>query len=86
MSVPGDNIIGAIASVIVPIIRIRMTPQNSMVEQDSRGGYVLNRTMFHEALKSALFDWITKMRRGDDGLRDKMRRRMDELIDKHFAV
>ena len=66
--------------------KIRMTKQPKIVESDGKGTYVLNRTMFHQALKSRFSDWITGLRNGDTTLRANLRKRMDELIAKHFAV
>jgi hypothetical protein len=65
---------------------IRMTPQTKTIERDLSGGWILNRTMFHSALKTAFEDWIAQLRAGDETLRENMRRRMDEIINKHYAT
>lgn len=61
---------------------IRMTPQKRIVERDA-GKWILNRSMFHKALKTALEDWIAKLRAGNQTARDNMQRRMNEIINKH---
>jgi hypothetical protein len=62
---------------------IRMTRQTRIVERDASGNWILDRAMFHGALKMALEDWIAKLRVGNQTARDNMRRRMNEIIDKH---
>jgi hypothetical protein len=64
---------------------IRMTPQTQIIEKDAFGIWILNRTMFHSALKTAFEQWLAKLRAGDQTLRENMRRRMDEIIDRHSA-
>jgi hypothetical protein len=66
------------------IIR-RAEPRNKIIKKDAEGNLVLNRTMFHEALKAELDDWISRIRRGDIAAREKMRARMQEIIGVHFA-
>jgi len=65
---------------------IRMTPQREIVEKDPSGAYILNRTMFHKALKEAFQGWLAKLRDGDTTLRENMRCRMDEIVRKHYAA
>jgi len=66
--------------------KIRMTPQGQIVETDGSGTYVLNRTMFHGALKSAFSDWITTLRSGNQQRRRNMHQRMEEIIKRHYAI
>ncbi len=62
-------------------------PRNSIVKQSKHGDYRINRTRFHQALKAAVADWINELRRGQDiALRKNMRKRMDQIISKHFAT
>ncbi len=63
----------------------KTVPQHVIAEKNKRGDYVLNRTKFHIALKAALGDWIKKLRDGDAAMRNKMRKRMNEVIAKHYA-
>ena len=62
---------------------IRMTPQKSIAESDASGNYILNRTMFHDGLKVVFAAWVTKLRSGDTILRQNMRQRMNEIIQRH---
>ena len=66
------------------IIRKR-EPRNKIVEKDSQGNFMLNRTMFHNALKAELDDWVSRMKMGDQTAREKMRVRMQEIVAIHFA-
>jgi len=62
-------------------------PRYSIIDQSKHGGYRINRTMFHEALKAAVADWIKELRRGQDSdLRENMRHRMDQIIKIHNAT
>jgi hypothetical protein len=61
----------------------KTVPSSAMPEPEKNGGYKLNRTKFHGAVKATFEDWIVKLRAGDTDLRDKMRRRLNEIIDKH---
>lgn len=49
------------------------------------GGYILNRTKFHEALSATFDEWIADLRNGDVALRANMRKRMNDIIHKHYA-
>lgn len=61
----------------------RTTPSGVTPQRNKAGGYRLNRTMFHIALRKTFEDWITALRAGDGGLRNRMRDRMDQIIAKH---
>lgn len=63
---------------------VRLVPQEHIVEQDANDNYVLNRTMFHNALKKNLDNWLRSMREGDEGVRKKMKDRMQQIIGIHF--
>jgi hypothetical protein len=62
----------------------RTIPRNAVMEQNTHGDHVLNRTKSHNALKGAFEDWIAKLHAGDQTLRDNMRRRMNRIIQKHY--
>jgi hypothetical protein len=49
----------------------------------NKGGYILNRTKFHEALNATFVEWIANLRHGHVALRANMRRRMDQIVAKH---
>ena len=66
------------------IIR-KAEPRNKIIEKDAGGNFILNRTMFHNALKAELDDWVSKMKMGDQTAREKMRARMQEIVAIHFA-
>jgi len=59
---------------------IRMMKTQHIVEQDSSGAWIVNRTMFHHAVVRAFAAWIVRMRTGDLVARNNMRHRMDEII------
>jgi hypothetical protein len=63
----------------------KTVPRDVVAQKNRNGDYVLNRTKFHGALKAALKDWVAKLRDGDAGLRGNMRKRMNEVIAKHYA-
>jgi hypothetical protein len=63
----------------------RTLPKNSIIEQRPGAGYVINRTKFHDALKSTFDDWIANLRDGDVALRENMRNRMKQIITTHYA-
>ena len=46
-------------------------------------GTSLNRNAFHRALKHELDTWLARLRNGDKKLRDNMKNRMTEIIEKH---
>src|SRR5580692_11899275 len=54
-------------------------PKNLHVEQIGQN-FVLNRSMFHEALKSEFEQWLERLRAGDRQLRLNMKNRMKELV------
>ena len=60
-------------------------PKNSIIEKRSSGGYTINRTKFHKALKGMFEDWLVQLRAGDAALRGKMRDRMNHIITAHYA-
>ncbi len=60
----------------------RTIPRDAIVKQNARGEYVLNRTEFHKALRSVVNAWIQKLRSGDPNSLDKMKDRMNEIINK----
>lgn len=62
-------------------------PAEGIVERDSLGTFVLNRIHFHAALKELLDDWLARLRSGDDiDARQKMKTRMEQIIEKHFSI
>jgi hypothetical protein len=58
-------------------------PRNAIISKN-KGGYVLNRTKFHEALSAAFECWIADLRGGNVALRENMRKRMDQTIDRQY--
>jgi hypothetical protein len=60
-------------------------PKNSLIEKRLGGGYTINRTKFHEAVKATFEDWVAQLRTGDATLHDKMRDRMNQIIKAHYA-
>ena len=64
----------------------KTVPRDVILRQNKNGDYQLNRTKFHGALRAAFDDWIVKLRGGDATLRDKMRKRMNEIIAKHYPA
>ena len=65
---------------------IRMAePAGKIVQSDAEGNFVLYRTKFHKALKAELEDWLSRIRNGDRTARERMRTRMQEILDRHFA-
>lgn len=63
----------------------KTVPRQVIAQKNKRGDYVLNRTKFHNALKAAFGEWVKKLRDGDAAMRDNMRKRMNEVIAKHYA-
>jgi hypothetical protein len=63
----------------------RTVPSGVIPQMNKAGGYKLNRTKFHNALKATFGEWIAKLRAGDVALRKHMRDRMDQIIAKHYA-
>jgi hypothetical protein len=61
-------------------------PPGKIIEQDSEGNFVLNRSLFHCALKAEFSEWISQMRAGDADARKKMKARMEQIIDRHFQL
>lgn len=61
----------------------RTTPSGVVPQPVKTGGYRLNRTKFHQALKGTFNDWIADLRAGDIDLRSKMRSRMNQIVDRH---
>jgi hypothetical protein len=62
-------------------------PKGTIVKRDvAGGGYVLNRTKFHKAVRGTFQDWLDTLRAGDVDSRLNMRKRMDEIIAKHYAT
>jgi hypothetical protein len=51
----------------------------------NKGGYVLNRTKFHDALSEEFEDWITVLRGDDAGLHANMCKRMNDIIARHYS-
>ena len=60
----------------------RTIPKDTIVTQNPGGKYVINRTTFHETLKAIFKAWIRKLRSGDTNLLEKVKLRMDGIIDK----
>ena len=63
---------------------IETTIPAKAILQRNGGGYILNRTKFHEALNATFDEWISNLRNGDVALRANMRKRMDHIIQKHY--
>lgn len=64
----------------------KTVPRDVILRKNKNGDYQLNRTKFHGALRAAFDDWIAKLRGGNPALRGKMRKRMNEIIAKHYAT
>lgn len=64
---------------------IRWDPQEHIVEKDKDGNFIMNRSMFHAAIKGELDDWLERLRNGDTDAREKMKKRMQDIIAIHFA-
>jgi hypothetical protein len=62
------------------------SPNGAIISGDAAGGYVLNRTEFHKAVRGTFQDWLDTLRKGDKTLHNNMRKRMDEIIAKHYAT
>ena len=66
---------------------VEMTkPGGKIVEEDSAGNLVLNRSLFHTALKNEFEDWLSDLRSGNKELRDNLRKRMNQVCDTHFST
>jgi hypothetical protein len=65
---------------------IEQTKPASSIVESIGDSFVLNRTKFHDALKSEFEQWLKKLRAGDLGLRGNMKTRMEELVKKHFDI
>lgn len=63
---------------------IEKTIPSEAILRRNKGGYILNRTKFHEALSATFDEWIANLRNGDVVLRANMRKRMDQIIAKHY--
>ena len=61
----------------------KTTPSSVTPQRDKAGGYKLNRTKFHYALKGTFEDWIARLRADHPGVRAKMRDRMNQIIAQH---
>ncbi len=62
-------------------------PEGKIVERTSSGEYRLNRTEFHKAVVNECEDWMKSLKCGADGnVRQKMRNRMEQIINIHFAT
>jgi len=61
-------------------------PENSIIQKMAGGGYRINRTKFHDALKATFEDWVADLRAGDATLRKNMRDRMNKIIATHYRV
>jgi hypothetical protein len=65
---------------------VEMTvPRGAIVKTSSTGEHMLNRTEFHRALKETFREWIARLRAGDATLRLNMRRRMNEIVQRHYT-
>ena len=64
----------------------KTVPRSIVPQVNKQGDYVLNRTMFHGALKAVFEDWIARLRAGDVVSRGNMRNRMNQIITKHYAT
>jgi hypothetical protein len=61
-------------------------PHGKIVEKDTEGNFVLNRSLFHAALKSEFEDWLSDLRTGNTKARDNLRKRMNQVCDTHFLT
>jgi hypothetical protein len=61
-------------------------PATGVVERDSFGNHVLNRTHFHSGLKNVLNHWLQRLRSGDLVGRQKMKSRMLQIFDRHYST
>jgi hypothetical protein len=59
--------------------------QDAIVDEDSEGNFVLNRTRFHAALCNEFEDWLAILRGGNMEARRKMQLRMQSIIKIHFG-
>jgi len=64
----------------------KTVPHSVVPKKKKDGHYVLNRTMFHQALSQTFEDWISELRSGDLTLRKNMRDRMNQIIAKHYGA
>jgi hypothetical protein len=63
----------------------RARPVGKIVEKDSEGNFVLNRSLFHAALKNEFEDWLSELRKGTNTkARDNLRKRMEQVCETHF--
>lgn len=64
---------------------VEMTvPKTSIAESNPAGGYMINRSKFHKAVRDTFRDWVDLLRSGDASLRARMRERMNDIIAKHY--
>lgn len=65
---------------------IEMTkPEGKIVDKVGDGSFILNRSLFHSALKRELEDWVSSLKKGDTTLRNNLRNRMDQVCKIHFS-
>jgi putative component of toxin-antitoxin plasmid stabilization module len=50
------------------------------------GNFVLNRSLFHTALKDEFEDWLSELRGGNTKARDNLRKRMNQVCEIHFLI
>jgi len=61
-------------------------PDGKIVEKDCDGNFVLNRSLFHAALKSEFEDWLAELRKGNTKARENLRKRMNQVCETHFLA
>jgi len=65
--------------------RIEKTiPKGTIIERNTHGDYVINRSRFHHAVTAAVDDWIRTARNGDATLRENIKKRIEQIIATHY--
>ncbi len=60
-------------------------PHDVVARKSKDGDYEVNRTKFHGSLKAVFENWLALLRNGDMESRNNLRKRMEEVIEKHHA-
>lgn len=61
-------------------------PDDKIFEKDASGNFILNRSQFHRAIKADFENWLSMLDKGDQTLRAKMRKRMEQVIEQHSVA
>lgn len=61
----------------------KTVPEHAMLEVRD-GNCVLNRSLFHRAIKTVFSEWILELRHGNAEVRKNMAKRMNALIASHY--